>query len=381
MRPLRTTLNRRRFLKAAAATGALAAMPGGSWMYGQDNVLNFSNWPFYIDVDDETGVSPTLADFEAEFGIRVNYVEEIPDNDEFFAIIAPLLERGEDTGRDLIVLTDWMASRLIRRGWVEELNKANMPNWENMRADLKSVAFDPGRRFSLVWQSGFTALGYNKVLVKELTGKDQLTSVNDIFDPGLKGRVTMLTEMRDTLGLTMLALGLDPQNATLADAQAAVDHLKGFVDSGHIRAFTDNSYADDLAVGNVVAAYAWSGDVIQLQLDNPDLEFLFPQEGFMQWSDNMMIPLRAQHKANAETFMNFYYRPAIQAQVEAYVNYIPPVDHELVKAEIAAIDDSLVGNPLIFPNAADLAKANVFRPLDDAEEEEFNALFQDLIGV
>src|SRR3990172_3796165 len=194
MRSLRnTTLTRRRFLKAAAATGALAAMPGGSWMYGQDNVLNFSNWPFYIDVDDETGVSPTLADFEAEFGIRVNYVEEIPDNDEFFAIIAPLLERGEDTGRDLIVLTDWMASRLIRRGWVEELNKANMPNWENMRADLKSVAFDPGRRFSLVWQSGFTALGYNKVLVKELTGKDQLTSVNDIFDPGLKGRVTMLT--------------------------------------------------------------------------------------------------------------------------------------------------------------------------------------------
>lgn len=375
MRSLRnTTFNRRRFLKAAAATGALAAMPRGPWLYGQDNVLNFSNWPYYID-------DKTNADFEAEFGIRVNYVEEIGDNDDFFAVIAPLLERGQDTGRDLIVLTDWMASRLIRRGWVEELNKANMPNWENMRAGLKNVAFDPGRRFSLVWQSGFTAIGYNKVLVKELTGRDAMVSINDIFDPGLKGRVTMLTEMRDTLGLTMLALGRNPENATLADAQAAVDHLKGFVDNGHIRAFTDNSYADDLAVGNVVAAYAWSGDVIQLQLDNPDLEFLFPQEGFMLFSDNMMIPLKAAHKEAAETYMNFYYRPNIQAQVEAYLNYITPVEDELVKAEMANIDASLLDNPLIFPSPEDLAKTKVFKPLDDAEEEQFNALFQDLIGA
>lgn len=368
------TLNRRRFLKVAAATGALAAWPASPWLYGQDNVLNFSNWPFYID-------GQTLPDFEAQFGIRVNYVEEINDNDEFFAVIAPLLERGQDTGRDIVVLTDWMASRLIRRGWVEELNKANIPNWENMRADLKNVAFDPGRRFSLVWQSGFTAIGYNKALVKELTGKDALTSIKDIFDPAFKGRTTMLTEMRDTLGLTMLALGLDPQNATLADAQAAVNHLKGFVDSGHIRAFTGNEYGDDLASGNVVAAYAWSGDVIQLKFDNPDLEFLFPQEGFMQWSDNMLIPMKAQHKDAAEAFMNFYYQPSIQAQVEAFVNFIPPVDHDLVKAEIAKIDESLVDNPLIFPNAADLAKAKVFKPLDDAEEGAFNALFQDLIGA
>ena len=340
--------------------------PGQTPTQAPLEALSISNWPYYIDAD-------TIADFQDEMGVSVSYTQDIGDNDEFFAKIREPLSRGQGIGRDIVVFTDWMAGRMIRLGYVQELNKANIPNWENMRADLKNVAFDTGRKYSLVWQSGLTGIGYNPKLTKR-----ELKSVNDIFDPAFSGHVTMLTEMRDTIGLVMLGLGKDPATATVADAQAAVDKIQPFVDNGHIRAFTDNSYADDLARGDVWAAFAWSGDVVQLQLDNPDLVFLTPDEGMMLWSDNMMIPIGAEHKEEAEAFMNYVYDPAHQAQIEAYIQYIPPV--EGTKEAIAEIDESLVDNPLIFPDAAALAQANVFKPLEEEEERQFNELFQDLIG-
>jgi len=267
-----------------------------------------------------------------------------------------------------------MAGRLIRLGYVDELNKENIPNWVNLREDLKNVAFDPGRKYSLVWQSGLTGIGYNPAL----TGRE-LKSVNDIFDPAFAGHVTMLTEMRDTLGLVMAGMGVDPANCTLDDARKAVEKIQPFVDNGHIRAFTGNEYGDDLARGDVWAAFAWSGDVIQLQADNPDLQLLLPEEGFMLWSDNMLIPKKAAHKEAAEQFMNYVYDPAHQAQIEAYVNYVAPVDG--TKEAIMDIDSALAENPLIFPDEAALAKAHIFKPLTEDEDRQFNELFQGLIGV
>jgi len=329
--------------------------------------LSISNWPYYIDGD-------TVADFQDESGISVSYTQDISGNNEFFGKIREPLSRGQSIGRDIIVLTDWMAGRLIRLGYVDELNKENIPNWVNLREDLKNVAFDPGRKYSLVWQSGLTGIGYNPALTKR-----ELKSVNDIFDPAFAGHVTMLTEMRDTLGLVMLGMGIDPANCTVDDAQAAVDKIQPFVDNGHIRAFTGNEYGDDLARGDVWAAIAWSGDVVQLQLDNPDLQLLLPEEGFMLWSDNMMIPKKAAHKEAAEQFMNYVYDPVHQAQIEAYVNYVTAV--EGTKEAIVDIDPELAENPLIFPDEAALATAKVFKPLTEDEDRQFNELFQGLIGV
>ncbi|MBF8286394.1 MAG: spermidine/putrescine transporter substrate-binding protein [Dehalococcoidia bacterium] len=329
--------------------------------------LSISNWPYYIDGD-------TVADFQDESGISVSYTQDINDNNEFFAKIREPLSRGKSIGRDIIVLTDWMAGRLIRLGYVDELNKENIPNWVNLREDLKNVAFDPGRKYSLVWQSGLTGIGYNP----KLTGRE-LKSVNDIFDPAFAGHVTMLTEMRDTLGLVMAGMGIDPANCTVDDARKAVEKIQPFVDNGHIRAFTGNEYGDDLARGDVWAAFAWSGDVVQLKADNPDLQLLLPEEGFMLWSDNMMIPKKAAHKEAAEQFMNYVYDPAHQAQIEAYVNYVAPVVG--TKEAIVEIDPALAENPLIFPDEAALAKAHIFKPLTEDEDREFNELFQALIGV
>ena len=354
---------------AGLATAAVLGCKdvGGGGADGGLDSLSISNWPYYIDGD-------TVADFQDESGISVSYTQDIGDNNDFFAKINEPLNRGQDIGRDIIVLTDWMAGKMIRLGYVEELNKANIPNWENLTESLKDVPFDPGRKYSLVWQSGFTGIGYNP----ELTGRE-LTSINDIFDPEFAGHVTMLTEMRDTYGLVMLGMGIDPAEATVEDAQAATDKIQEFVDNGHIRAFTDNSYGDDLVRGDVWVAFAWSGDMVQLQLDDPNLQLLLPDEGFMLWSDNAMIPKGAKHKEAAEQFLNYVYDPANQALISAYVQFISPVQG--TKDAIVDVDESLAENPLIFPDEETLAQANVFKPLDEEEDRQFNELFQALIGA
>jgi spermidine/putrescine transport system substrate-binding protein len=373
-------LTRRRLLTTTAlgaaglATAALVGCGDGGdggdgGANGLSGPLNFSNWPYYID-------DKTNGDFKDEFGVEVKYDEGISGNNEFFAIIQPDLAAGNDIGRDIIVLSDWLVGRMIGLGYLEELDKTNIPNWENMKDYLKDVAFDPGRKHSLVWQSGFTGIAYNVAY----TGRE-LTSVEDLFDPEFAGHMTMLDDMRGTLTLVMLALGRDPANATVDDARAAIEKIQETVDSGQLRRFNSNDYGAELTRGDVWVAVAWSGDIVQLQLDNPDLRWLFPEEGFELFTDNMVIPKGAQHKKTAETYMNFYYRPEIQAQVEAYIQYIPPVKAELVKPEIEKIDPALGESPLIFPSDEVLAKAKVFKPLDEDEERQVDEMFAELIGA
>ena len=274
-----------------------------------------------------------------------------------------------------------MAARFIRLGWTEEIDYTNVPNATNLVDALKSPGFDPERKYTLPWQSGFTAIGYNPAL----TGGD-LTSVNDIFDPAFAGSVSMLTEMRDTVGLVMLGMGIDPATFTMDEASQAIARIQENVDNGQIRQFLGNEYGGELAQGNLAVAFAWSGDVVQLQLDNPDLKFLVPEEGLMLWSDNMLIPKGATNKAEAEAFMNYYYDPVVAAKAESWINFIPPVigaqdalrvlADEMGDDELAAIAD----DPLIFPDEATLAKTHIFRDLTEEEETELNEMFTAVTG-
>lgn len=346
--------------------------------------LVFANWPFYIDPGGEDSFFETssLQDFEELTGISVEYIEEINDNNEWFGKVQGQLSAGQSIERDIGVITDWMAARFISLSWVEEINKANVPNAVNLVDALKSPGFDPDRTYTLPWQSGFTAIGYDP----ERTGRE-LTSVNDIFDPAFAGRVTMLTEMRDTLGLVMLGLDIDPATATVDDARVATERIQTAVDDGQIRRFTGNDYGDDLAAGNVWVAFAWSGDVIQLQLDNPNLRFLVPDEGLMLWSDNMIIPKGAENKANAEAFMDYVYDPVVAAKIESWVNFVcPVVGAQQAMRDLGAEigDDDLVAladDPLIFPDEATLAESHIFKQLDEDEERQFNELFEAVIGA
>lgn len=357
------------------ATGG-SAQPSAEDKSDTDKTLNFSNWQLYIDVDEnDTNKRPTLEAFTEQTGVTVNYTEDITDNDSFYAKISPQLRAGQDTGRDLFALTDWMAARLIRQNFVQKIDKGNTPNYPtNLSEALSSPEWDPNREYSAPWQSGLTGIAYNAKLVPEVRTIEELLSRSD-----LKGRVTALTEMRDTMGLILLDQGKDPADFTDDDYSAAIDRLQKAVDAGQIRQFTGNEYSDGLAKGDLAACIAWSGDVIQLQLDNPDIKFVAPEAGLMLWSDNMLIPVLAQHKKNAEKLINYYYDPAVAAELAAYVNYICPVDG--AQAAMEELDPELATNQLIFPTAETLAKTSLFMGLTEEQEADYTKQFNTVTGA
>jgi spermidine/putrescine transport system substrate-binding protein len=348
---------------AAAGGGDTAAAAAG----GGGRTLRISNWPLYID-------KQTVPEFEKATGIKTEYTEDINDNSEFFAKIDEPLKRNQSIDREIIVLTDWMAGRLIQLGYVAPLDDAKFLNKANLVDNVKDVSFDPGRKFSVPWLSGMTGIGYNP----KKTGRE-LTSINDIYDPKFKGQVTKLTEMRDSIGLVMLGDGKDPAKATVADAKAAAAKIKKARENGQIRKFTGNDYAEDLAAGNIAAAIAWSGDIQGLAADNPNLRWIAPKEGAMLFSDNMMIPKTDDRQDLAMAWINYVYDPKHSAQIVAGAPYLSAVKG--AGAELAKIAPDLASSPLVNPPDDLRARLHVFRALTDAEDTEFNRIFQDAIGA
>jgi spermidine/putrescine transport system substrate-binding protein len=343
--------------------------------------LHFSNWPLYLDEKKvkkggkKVTVYPSLAKFEGESGIKVDYVTDVNDNAEFFGVVRNQLADCQPTGRDIMTLTDWMAARMVNLGWLQKLDKTKLPNVEaNLVSTLKSPSWDKGRDYSVPWQSGLTGIAYNAKLTKEVRSFDEL-----LTRPDLKGKVSLLSEMHDTMLFMLLLEGADPEDFTDEEFGKAIDRLQKATDSGQIRAFTGNEYAQDLVKGNVVACEAWSGDIIQLQFDNPDIKFVAPEEGLALWSDNMLVPNKAEHRANAEELMNFYYDPVNAATLAAWVNYICPV--EGAQQAMEKIDSSLVDNQLIFPSSDTLAKAKDFMGLDEKTEQSYQKQFAAVIGA
>jgi spermidine/putrescine transport system substrate-binding protein len=325
--------------------------------------LTISNWPLYID-------KQTIPDFEEQTGVSVTYNEDVNDNEEFFGKLRPQLAQGESGGRDIIVVTDWMAEKMYDLGYIQNLDKSALPNVEqNLVPSLQSPDFDPNRDYSVPWQSGMTGIIVRKDLAPDIT------SIQDLFDPQYKGKVTFLTEMRDTVPLVMKSEGIDPANATDDDWLAAIDKIQEASDSGQIRDFTGNDYADDLTRGDVVAAIGWSGDAIQLQADNPNIEWRMPDEGCILWSDNMLIPVGAPNTAAALAFMDYVYDPKNQAQIEAYVNYVSPVSG--TKEILLNQDPSIANNQLIFPDEQ-FTKNCTIQPSPQNETEVTEA-FQSVI--
>ncbi|MFJ6083147.1 spermidine/putrescine ABC transporter substrate-binding protein [Streptomyces sp. NPDC092369] len=391
----RAALTRRSLLRASAGgalalggVGALSAcgIPAAGKSQGgvsaddhsaTEKTVNFSNWTEYIDVDDSGKHHPTLDAFRERTGITVKYTEDINDNNEFFGKIKPQLAAGQDTGRDIIVLTDWLAARLIRLGWVQKLDPSHLPHaYANLSAQFRNPDWDPGRAYSYVWQGISTVIAYNK---KALDGVE-VKSVSDLLDnPKLKGRVGFLSEMRDSIGMTLLDMGKDPAKFTDDDFDAVVARIQKAVDKGQIRRFTGNDYTSDLTKGDFAACIAWAGDVVQLKADSPDVDFVIPDSGYMTSTDNMLIPNKARHKTNAERLMDFYYEPQQAADLAAYINYVTPVDG--VKPYLAKIDKSAAENPLIIPDQAMAAKSHAFRSLSAKEETAYEEKFAKLTGA
>lgn len=385
----RAQLSRRSFLVGALGTagaGALLAACGtgspsataetAKDVSGSDKLVRWANWTQYLDQDDDGTTYPSLVEFEKQSGLKATYAEDIDDNDSFYGKVSGQLKNGQDIGYDIITLTDWMAARLIRLGYTQELDKSRIPNAANILPNLANVDFDPGRTHSLTWQSGFAGFAWDKEKVP-----GGVHTLADLWAPELAGRVEVLSEMRDTMGLIMLDQGVDPSGDwTDDDFYGALDVLKQKIDSGHIRQVRGNAYTQDLASGDAIAVIGWSGDITSLNYESDDkFEFAIPDSGGTLWSDNLMVPVGSPHLGNAEDLMNYYYDPAVAAQVAAWVNYITPV--EGAREEMEKIDPELAENPYIFPTDDILSKVSVFRTLTPDEEERYNGEFLTVIGA
>ncbi|WP_407837006.1 PotD/PotF family extracellular solute-binding protein [Streptomyces sp. DSM 116496] len=359
---------------AKRAEGTAAASDDHS---EQEKEINFSNWTEYMDTSEDEKSRPTLEEFTKRTGIKVKYTEDINDNVEFFGKIKPQLAAGQDTGRDLIVVTDWLASRIIRLGWAQKLDPSHLPHaYANLIPQFRSPDWDPGRAYSYPWTGINTVIAYNT----KATGGKKVDSVTQMLDdPSLKGRVGFLTEMRDSVGMTLLDQGKDPGNFTDADYDEAIGRLQKGVDKKQIRRFTGNDYTADLDKGDLAACLAWAGDVIQLQAGNPDIQYAIPAPGYITSSDNLLVPVKARHKANAERLIDYYYEPEVAAQLAAYISYVCPV--EGVKDELAKIDPELADNVLIIPDKEMAAKSHAFRSLTSEEETAYEEKFAKLIGA
>jgi spermidine/putrescine transport system substrate-binding protein len=392
-------VSRRSFLRGASLAGLGVATPGllsacgtqaakqtaescvSKDLSATEKTLHFSNWPLYIDQKKvkrdgkKETVYPTLEKFQEQTGITVDYVTDVNDNAEFFGIVRNQLADCQPTGRDMFALTDYMAGRMINLGWIQKLDKANLPNVEaNLVQNLRSPSWDPEREYSVPWQSGLTGIAYNADLTSEVKSFDELLTRSD-----LKGKISLLSEMPDTMIFMLLLEGADPGDFTEDEFGAAVDRLDKVVQSGQVRAFTGNEYAQDLVKGNIVACEAWSGDIIQLQFDNPNIKFVAPEEGLSFWSDNMIVPNKAEHKTNAEKWMDFYYQPEIAAELAAWVNYICPV--EGAQEAMTKIDPSLADNELIFPSSDLMANTYDMMAMDSKTEQKYQQQFASVIGA
>ncbi|MDM8083530.1 spermidine/putrescine ABC transporter substrate-binding protein [Cellulomonas cellasea] len=379
-------LSRRSFLLGAvgaAGMGALLAACGsdGEEAVGvvdrsaQDRLVRWANWPIYVD-QDESGASPTISAFEDLSGIRVDYAEAIEDNESFYATVQDRLLAGSDIGYDVVTVTDYLAARLIRLGYAQSLDRTRIPNAENLRPSLRGVDFDFGRTRSLTWQSGFAGIAWDKEAVRK-----GLRTVSDLWAPELAGRVQLLSEMRDTMGLLMLEEGIDPSGDWSNDEfYQALEVMREKVSSGHVREVSGNSYTDALVSGEAVAVFAWSGDITALNFEHGDrFEFAIPEAGGTLWSDNLLVPVGSTHRSNAEDLFDYYYQPEVAAQVAAWVNYITPV--EGAQEAMVAIDPELAENPMIFPDDETLKRVSVFRTLEPDEDERFSNEFFAAAGL
>ncbi|MFD7030835.1 spermidine/putrescine ABC transporter substrate-binding protein [Streptomyces sp. NPDC059917] len=387
-------LSRRAALRGLGAAGLLAGLVGcgvpaayvpedrreGTDRSGADRSLAFANWPLYIDTDEEDETRrPTLDAFSKRTGIEVKYTEEINDNDEFFGKVSPALMNHQETGRDLVVVSDWMAARFVRLGWAQTMNRATQPNVAKyLDPQLRSPAFDQGRLHTVPWQSGITGIAYNrKALGREIK------STKELWHPDLAGKVTLFSGLDESFSLLMQGNGVDVTRWTESDFHRVCDQVEEMVRKKHIRRFTGNDYTSDLSKGDVLACQAYSGDAIQLQADNPDIQFVVPEEGAELWAESLLIPNLARHKASAEALVDHYYQPEIAAELAASVNYVCPVP--AAREVLAGSDDKdtaeLAANPLIFPDDEMRKRLVVARDISAAERQSFAKRWNAIVGL
>lgn len=359
------------FLSACSTNPSTVAKTGGD---GAADRLVWSNWPLSVDTDDD-GTIPSLVEFEKRTGIKTDYLAEINSNDEWFAKVQPLMDSGQGIDASVISPTDWMGGRFIDREWAVKLDKSKLGNLDHLLDAFASPAFDPQRDYSLAWQGWLVGIAVNT----DVTGRDVQTIEELLTDKALKGKISLLTELRETTGMLLLARGHDPADFSDDDFAEAIEDIERSKASGQLRRFTGNDYAADLAKGNIGACLAWAGDVVQLSKDNPAIKFFVPDSGSVLLEDVMMIPANAANVDGAHQLIDFYYEPEIAARVAAYVNAFCPVAG--AQEAMAEVDPELADNELIFPSAEMMQRMHTYMPLAGEQNQTYQSAFDKALGL
>ena len=370
---------------SSSSTGTTA---GGSFSWAtakKAGILDFANWPLYIDQNTVNGktVYPTLQQFTKETGIKVNYQEVIQGNSSFFGKIEPQLKAGKPTGYDLMVITDGpILTQLMMYGWLTPLDHSYLPNFQKYGApNVQNPSYDPGNKYSLAWQSGFTGIGYNP----DLTG-GEITSLASLFDPKFAGKVGMLAAV-DTPNLVMIYQGIDPTKSGPSDWKKAGQLMQEQKSKGIVRKYYQQDYINALENGDIALSVAYSGDIYQANQSakGSNLKFVVPSEGVFRWTDNMCIPAHSLHPVDAITYMNYVYNPRVAATMAEYIDYMTPVpsskNYVIQDANASSGSDkasllAMANSPLVYPTAADFTHAYYGPSLDPTAYQTWNSIFQ-----
>lgn len=383
---MRARLSRRDFMLAMGAVGLAACTDAGqaaTFDLGGSRRLRILNWDAYIDGDDVDDANDdlfydggTLADLRLlDQPLDVTYDPRYEDNYGGFDIVIDEAINRSPSTYDIVVPTNWRAAEMIARDWATPLPIEEIPNHVNIDPAFLTNAWDRGCRFQMPWQAGITGIAYDPAA----TGRE-LTSINDLFDPALRGRVGLIGEMREAVGLAMLANGDDPSRPTADAAGAGLGRIEEAAAAGQVGAFVFEDGGPKVAAGELSATMAWSGDVVQLQADRPDIEFIVPEEGAIQWFDTMVIPSTAANIAAAGRFMNFVYDPANAARITEWVQYISPVlgvQDELRARGGAAAE--LADSPILFPDAETRSRLFTWGRLAQADEDQLDEAYAALV--
>jgi spermidine/putrescine transport system substrate-binding protein len=340
----------------------------------KQGVLNFANWPLYI--DQEHGHTKSLELFTKATGIKVNYEAVIQNNAPFYATIAPQLRAHENTGYDIVVITNgWELTEMINNGFLVELDHSRLPNFARYASrSVKDPNYDPGNRFTVVWQTGFTGIAYNSKIIDR-----PITSFKDLLDPKFKGHVGMMSDNTEVGSAGMLALGINPATSTPKDWKRAAEWL--LKQRSLVSGYYDQSYIQYLENGDTWISQAWSGDVFQANASGyKHLKYVVPKEGQMIWHDNMMIPRQASHPVDALEWMNFYYTPKIAAIVEDWVNYVCPVPKARQYVDKVLQDPAVANSPLVFPPKSIYSRSHNYALFDNYDVyQQWNDIFNPVI--
>jgi spermidine/putrescine transport system substrate-binding protein len=389
-------LDRRTFLRTAGLGAAALALAGcrsgrpqapppidwAGWWGDQEPTgqVTFANWPYYIDRT-RTGTHPSLDRFSRGSDTTVEYLRPIRGNAPFMERIEPALRAGDPTGYDIIVMTNGLElSRLLFEGWLTPLDPARMSSFRrNASASVQSPTWDPGNQYTMAWQSGLTGLAFRPEATEALGRRPD--RVADLWDPALAGHVGMMADLMDLGSVGLLRLGIAPEESFPPDWTLAASELRRQADAGIVRAYYDQEYLGALKRGEIWLGQAWSGDIYQIRQEGFDeVEFAMPLEGGVQWTDNMAIPMGAEHPADAMALMDFVYRPSVGAMIADWVGYVSPVPAAADIVEHRYGDRRAARSSLLFPTDEEMSAFRTYPRFEDSQHESlWRSTFQAVV--